>query len=151
MVALIVFFLLTAAAASAGAVFQPGEWYAALQKPPLTPPDWVFPVVWSVLYAMIAFAGWFLWRARDRDSSGTLVIALWGAQLVLNAAWSWIFFGLHLPGPALAEIAVLWLAILLVVVFGIRVHRVAAAMFVPYLLWVSFAAWLNFGIWRLNA
>jgi tryptophan-rich sensory protein len=151
MLALIAFFLLTAAAASAGAMFQPGDWYAALEKPALTPPDWVFPVVWSVIYAMIAISGWLLWRARDGSRDAMLATAFWAAQLVLNAAWSWIFFELHLTGMALAEIGLLWLAILLVVVFGMRVRPIAAALFVPYLLWVSFAAWLNFGIWRLNA
>ena len=151
MLALIVFFLMTAAAASAGAMFQPGEWYEALEKPALTPPDWVFPVAWSVLYAMIAFSGWLLWRARGRGRDAMLATAFWVVQLILNAAWSWIFFELHLTGLALAEIGVLWLAILLVVIFGMRVQRIAAALFIPYLLWVSFAAWLNFGIWRLNA
>lgn len=150
MFALAVFFILTAAAASIGALFQPGDWYAALEKPPLTPPDWVFPVVWTILYAMIAFGGWLLWRARGQGRAATLALVFWVVQLLLNAAWSWIFFELHLTGPALVEIIVLWVAILLVVVFGARVYPLAAGMFVPYLVWVGFAAWLNLGIWRLN-
>ena len=108
MASFIVFFLLTAAAATLGAIFTPGEWYAALVKPALTPPDWIFPVVWTVLYAMIAVAGWLLWRHRNADPSGLLIVGLWVLQLALNAAWSWIFFGLHLTGLALLEIAVLF-------------------------------------------
>ena len=150
MISFIVFFILTSAAAAMGALFQPGAWYAGLSKPALTPPDWVFPVAWTVLYLMIAVAGWMYWQGR-RYPSGRRVVALWGAQLVLNAAWSWLFFGLHLTGVALAEILLLWLTILLLMIDGYRTRPLASWLLAPYLIWVGFAAWLNLGIWRLNA
>lgn len=150
MIAFIGFFLLTAAAASIGALFQPGAWYAGLVKPALTPPDWVFPAAWTILYLMIAVAGWMLWRDRDQHPLGRRAVILWGSQLVLNAAWSWLFFGLHLTGLALVEIVLLWLVILLLVINGYRVRPLASWLLVPYLVWVGFAAWLNLGIWRLN-
>jgi tryptophan-rich sensory protein len=150
MASFIVFFLLTAAAATLGAIFTPGEWYAALAKPALTPPDWIFPVVWTVLYAMIAVAGWLLWRHRKADPFGLLIVGLWVLQLALNAAWSWIFFGLHLTGLALLEIAVLFGTILGVVLLARKTSRTASLLMTPYLAWVGFAIWLNFGIWRLN-
>jgi tryptophan-rich sensory protein len=149
-IAFIGFFLLTAAAASIGALFQPGAWYAGLVKPALTPPDWVFPAAWTILYLMIAVAGWMLWRDRDQHPLGRRAVILWGSQLVLNAAWSWLFFGLHLTGLALVEIVLLWLVILLLVINGYRVRPLASWLLVPYLVWVGFAAWLNLGIWRLN-
>ena len=150
MIAFIGFFLLTTAAASIGALFQPGAWYAGLVKPALTPPDWVFPAAWTILYLMIAVAGWMLWRDRDQHPLGRRAVILWGSQLVLNAAWSWLFFGLHLTGLALVEIVLLWLVILLLVINGYRVRPLASWLLVPYLVWVGFAAWLNLGIWRLN-
>lgn len=150
MASFIVFFLLTASAATLGAIFTPGAWYAALTKPALTPPDWVFPVVWTVLYAMIAVAGWLLWRHRHGDPSGRAAVGFWGLQLALNAAWSWIFFGLHLTGVALAEIVILFGAILFVILLARKTSRAASLLMTPYLVWVGFAMWLNFGIWRLN-
>ncbi len=148
--ALIVFFLLTAGAASFGALFPPGAWYAGLDKPILTPPDLVFPIVWAVLYAMIAVAGWLLWRARNGHPLGRAAVAAWCLQLLLNAAWSWLFFGLHLTAIALAELMLLWTAILATVLLSRRQAPVAAWLLLPYLAWVGFAGWLNFGIWRLN-
>jgi benzodiazapine receptor len=150
MASFIVFFLLTAAAATLGAIFTPGAWYAALVKPALTPPDWIFPVAWTVLYAMIAVAGWLLWRHRNADPFGLPIVGLWVLQLALNAAWSWIFFGLHLTGLALLEIVVLFGTILGVVLLARKISRVASLLMTPYLAWVGFAIWLNFGIWRLN-
>lgn len=150
-ISFVVFFALTVAAASMGALFQPGAWYAGLAKPALTPPDWVFPVAWTILYLMIAIAGWMVWQGRNQRPRGRRVVVLWGSQLVLNAAWSWLFFGLHLTGLALVEILLLWLVILLLVINSYGVRPLASWLLAPYLLWVGFAAWLNFGIWRLNA
>lgn len=150
MIALVIIFLLTAGAASFGALFPPGAWYAGLTKPALTPPDWVFPVTWTALYAMIAVAGWLLWRSRKRTATGHFAVAVWCLQLGLNAAWSWLFFGLHLTGIALAELAVLWTAILATVLLSRRQAPVAGWLLAPYLIWVAFAGWLNLGIWLLN-
>lgn len=132
-----------------GGQFEPGAWYAGLEKSPLTPPGWVFPVAWSALYLAMGVALFlFLERARRGDRLPGLV--LFGAQLVLNGAWSWLFFGLERPGLALVEIVALWALILATLVAFGRQRRAAAGLLVPYLAWVSFAAYLNFEIWRLN-
>jgi len=146
-VALAFFVAAVALAAAVGAQFQPGPWYAALQKPPLNPPNWVFAPVWSVLYLTIAVAGWLVWRARPES---ILPLSLWTGQLVLNATWSVLFFGLRRPGAALLEIIVLLLVLLLTTVSFFRVGRLQGALFLPYLSWVGFAAYLNAGIWFLN-
>ena len=136
-------------AASLGAVFMPGEWYAALQKPSWNPPGWIFGPVWSALYAMMAVAAWLVWR-RGGFATQRRPLALFLGQLTLNAAWTPLFFGLHRPGIAFAEIILLWLAIAATLVVFRPVNRVAAWLLAPYLAWVGFAAVLNFTLWRLN-
>ena len=137
-------------AASLGAVFTPGEWYAALKKPAWNPPAWVFGPVWTALYTMMAMAAWLVWR-RGGFAKQSRPLALFLVQLALNAGWTPLFFGLHLPGLALAEIVVLWLTIGAVLAAFRRVSRAAAWLLVPYLLWVGFATALNFALWRLNS
>lgn len=144
--ALVVFVLLVACAALFGARFEPGDWYASLAKPPLTPPNWVFAPVWSVLYLFIAVAGWLVWK----KDGARCALLLWAAQLILNALWSFIFFGLERPGTALAEISLLLVAVLATAFAFVRVHRPAAALLLPYAVWVAFAGYLNAGIWYLN-
>jgi len=142
--------LLCFAAASPGAVFMPGEWFAALKKPAWNPPGWVFGPVWTALYAMMAAAAWLVWqRGGWTEQRKPLLIFL--AQLALNAVWTALFFGLHRPGVAFAEIVLLWLAIVATLVAFRPVNRTAAWLLVPYLAWVSFAAVLNGTLWRLNA
>jgi translocator protein len=146
---LIAWLLLCFAAAAAGALFPPGEWYASLNKPSWNPPSWLFGPVWSTLYVMMAVSAWLVWRQggfiRQRWPLSIFLV-----QLVLNAAWSPLFFGLKQPGVAFAEIIVLWLAIAWTIAVFWRVHRVAAWLLVPYLAWVSFAAVLNGTLWHLN-
>ena len=142
-----VFVLLVASAAVFGAQFMPGPWYAELRKPPLNPPNWVFGPVWSVLYLAIAVSGWLVWRARPESP---LTLSLWAGQLILNAAWSFIFFGLQRPGAALLEILALLVVLLLTTASFFRVGSLPGALFLPYTVWVSFAAYLNAGIWYLN-
>jgi tryptophan-rich sensory protein len=143
---LLVFLALVALAAWSGATFLPGPFYAALQKPEWTPPDWVFPPVWGLIYLMIALAGWIVWRAQGLGPA----LWIWLAQLMLNATWSWIMFGRKQVDVALIDICGLWLAILAFIVVAWPVRRSASLLFVPYFLWVTFAAALNFEIWRLN-
>jgi tryptophan-rich sensory protein len=133
-----------------GAAFPPGEWYVHLDKSALTPPGWVFPIAWTLLYIAIGVALYlFLVQAPPPKRRGALVV--FGVQLVLNALWSWIFFGLHEIGAALVEIVALWLAIVAtMIVFG-RHSRVSAKLLLPYLLWVSFATYLTFAIWIMNS
>lgn len=144
---LVIFIALVALAAFFGAQFEPGTWYDGLRKPPLNPPSWIFGPVWSVLYLAIAVAGWLVWRARPESA---VPLALWGSQLVLNTAWSWLFFGLHLPGLALIEILVLLALLIATTVSFLRIRTLAGGLLVPYAAWVSFAAYLNAGLWVLN-
>jgi translocator protein len=138
-----------ASIASIGALFPPGAWYASLRKPGFNPPAWVFGPAWTTLYLMIAASLWQLWRA---PASAARTRALWwmALQLLLNAAWTPIFFGLHRPGWALLEIGLLWFAITAAGLAASRVSRAAAWLLVPYLAWVSFATVLNAAIWVLN-
>jgi benzodiazapine receptor len=141
--------LLCFAAASLGAVFMPGDWYAALKKPAWNPPGWMFGPVWSALYMMMAVAAWLVWQ-RGGFAAQRRPLGFFLAQLALNALWTPLFFGLHQPGVAFAEIVLLWLAIAWTIVAFWPLHRVAAGLLVPYLAWVSFAAVLNGTLWRLN-
>lgn len=140
-----VFIAAVAAAAAFGAMFMPGAWYAELVKPAWTPPNAVFGPVWTVLYVMIAVAGWLAWQAGARAA-----LAAWVVALALNAAWSWLFFGRQLIGVALADITLLWCAIALFIGLAWKPARWAAVLFIPYLLWVGYASALNLQIWRLN-
>lgn len=123
-------------------------WYAGLAKPSFTPPNAIFGPVWTLLYILIAISGWMVWRKIGFSPDRPLVI--YGLQLALNFAWSFIFFGAHLIGLAVIDILLLWLAIVWNIVMFWRVDRVAAALLVPYLAWVSFASALNIAVWRLN-
>jgi len=143
----IVFFALTFGVAALGAQFLPGPWYEALAKPSWTPPNWLFGPVWTTLYVMIAAAAWLVWQARPHLDH---VLGLWAAQLVLNGAWSWLFFGLERPGLAALDIIALLVAIVATAVAFSRVSRVAALLLLPYLAWVGFASALNLAIWSLN-
>jgi len=143
---LLVFLLLVAGAAYTGITYLPGPFYAALEKPTWTPPNDVFPLVWAALYVLIAFAGWIAWRAQGFGP----LLWLWLLQLCLNGAWSYLMFGEKQITYALVDIAALWLAILAFILVAWPVRRSAALLFVPYLLWVTYAAALNFEILRLN-
>jgi translocator protein len=145
--ALAVFLVLVSFAALFGAWFEPGLWYAGLHKPPLTPPNWLFGPVWSVLYLAIAVAAWLVWRSPRRSG---LALTLWGAQLLLNATWSFLFFGLQRPGLALVEIVALLLLVAVTAASFYRVLPLAGALLTPYAAWVGFAAYLNAGLWYLN-
>ncbi len=132
-----------------GGFFKPDAWYVALSKPSWNPPGWVFAPVWTALYALMGLAAWFVWRARGWSGAGT-ALALFVGQLVLNAMWTWLFFGLHRPDLALLEIALLWLVILATLLAFWRVRPLAGALLAPYLAWVGFAIVLNAAIWRKN-
>ena len=124
-------------------------WYASLQKPAWTPPNWLFGPVWTLLYLSMAVAAWLVWRERGFQGA-RLALALFAAQLVLNTLWSILFFGLKSPGAALAGIACLWAAIFATMTTFWRVTHLAGWLFVPYLWWVTYAAFLNYAIWRRN-
>ena len=137
------------AAAWIGSRYMPGAWYASLAKPAWNPPNWIFAPVWTVLYTLMAVAAWLVWRrAGFRGAAAALILFL--SQLVLNALWSYFFFGLHRPDIALLDIVVLFAAILVVAALFWRQDWRAGALMIPYALWVGFASCLNFALWRLN-
>jgi len=144
---LLLFLVLCFAAAAGGALFPPGPDYAALQRPAFAPPNWVFGPVWTLLYLMIAVAGWRLWRRAGWSHRAS---RLWLLQIGLNALWTPLFFGLQWRGVALLEIVLLWAAILATIFAARAVDRPASWLLVPYLCWVSFASVLNAGFWWLN-
>ena len=148
--ALIGWILLCFGAAATGAAFPPGEWYLSLTKPSWNPPGWIFGPVWTVLYVMMGVSAWLVWR-RGGFRAQRAPLTWFLIQLALNAAWTPLFFGLHRLGLAFAEMLLLWCAIVATLLAFRPVSRPAAALLVPYLAWVSFAACLNFTLWRLNA
>lgn len=131
-----------------------GEFYGALAKPAWAPPAWLFGPVWSALYVLMGVAAWLVWRApgatpADR-ASRRRGLALFVGQLGLNALWTWLFFAWKQGAAAFAEIALLWVAIVITTwQFG-RVRRLAAWCLVPYLSWVTFAAALTWAVWQRN-
>ncbi len=129
-----------------GFVTRPGEWYVRLAKPWFTPPNWVFAPAWTLLYVLIAIAGW---RTFTRDPLGVPMM-LWVVALALNFSWSPIFFRLHRPWPALFVILALLAAIIAFIALSWPRDALAALLFVPYAAWVAFAAILNAAICRLN-
>jgi tryptophan-rich sensory protein len=129
-----------------GFLTAPGDWYAQLAKPTFNPPGWVFGPAWTVLYVMIAIAGWRVWN-RDRAGWTT---KLWWAQLALNFLWSPAFFSAHQVGLAFAIIVILLAVILAFIVTSWRHDRAASWMFAPYAVWVAFASMLNGSILVLN-
>ena len=129
-----------------GYLTAPGEWYAGLDKPSFNPPGWVFAPVWTVLYMLIAVAGW---RTFERDRRGW-PMRLWWAQLALNFLWSPVFFAAHRIGLALAIVLLMLAAILPFIGMAWRQDRVAAWLFAPYAAWVGFASVLNGAVFALN-
>lgn len=146
-----VFFAACAGAASTGAMFSPGDWYERLDKPSWTPPNWLFPLAWTALYIGIAYAAM---RVATAESAAfrdvTLGLALWATQIAFNTLWSPVFFGLRRLGSALVVIVFLWSAVAATMLAFFAVDTIAGWIFVPYLLWCSYAGALNFAIWRGN-
>lgn len=120
-------------------------WYPALKKPRWNPPDKIFAPVWTTLYLIMAVSAWLVWEKGSQEWRSWPLV-LFSLQLMLNAAWSVIFFGLRRPDWALAEVVVLWILILLTMLSFWKVYWLAGILFVPYLLWVSFAILLNAAI-----
>ncbi|TGN73590.1 tryptophan-rich sensory protein [Bradyrhizobium yuanmingense] len=129
-----------------GATNPPGAWYASLAKPGFVPPNWAFPIAWTILYILIAVAGW---RTFRREPRGKAMLA-WVAQMALNFVWSPVMFTMHQIGAALVILICLFVAIVTYITIEMSRDRLAAALFVPYAAWVGFAGVLNAAIWRLN-
>lgn len=146
---LAVFIVICLVVGGSGAAFPPGEWYRQLAKPPFNPPAWVFGPVWTLLYILMGVSAWLVWL-RPGLPAARIPLLLFAAQMALNGAWSWIFFGGHQVGLALIDILLLWAAIAATLISFWRIRRPAAALLIPYLLWVSFATYLNAALWYLN-
>lgn len=128
---------------------RPG-WYETLTKPAWTPPSWVFSPVWTVLYTLMGIAAWLVWRTAGSWASARIPLALFVIQLMLNTAWSIVFFGQRDTTGGLMVIILLLFAIIATTVAFFRVNRVAGWLFIPYVLWVTYATTLNAGIVLLN-
>jgi tryptophan-rich sensory protein len=134
------------AAGATGALFEPGKWYESLAKPSWTPPDWLFPVAWSVLYLCIAAAA-----SRVAPLEGShYAMAFFALQIALNTLWTPVFFGLKRMGAGMVVLVGLWIAVAATLGLFWSLDRIAGLLFVPYLVWVTVAGALNYAVWRLN-
>jgi len=135
---------------STTAVFvQGGEWYDTLNRPVWTPPNWVFGPMWTLLYTLMGVAAWRIWLRHGYEFV-RVPLMLFLVHLFFNAAWTWLFFGLHLIVVAAVEITILWLFILVLMTLFFRYDRTAGWLLLPYFLWVSYAVTLNIGFVVLN-
>ena len=139
----------SAAAVGGFASASAGEFYRELVRPSWAPPGWLFGPVWTVLYVLMGVSAWLVWRARGFVQARSALV-LFIAQLAANALWTWLFFVWRQGALAFAEILLLWVLILATAVLFGRVSKLAAALLLPYLAWVSFASVLTFATWRLN-
>lgn len=148
---LIAWFVLSFAASFVGAIasIQAKSFYGLLSQPAWAPPPWLFGPVWTLLYAMMAVAVWLVWRNGGIHANRS-ALTLFLIQLAFNALWSWLFFAWKLGAWAFADIILLWVLIIATLVSFWRVSKLAGALLIPYLLWVTFAAVLNHALWQLN-
>ena len=138
-----------AAAVGGLASANAGDFYSQLVRPNWAPPAWLFAPVWTTLYAKMAVAAWLVWKDKGwRGASTSLTVFV--VQLAANALWTWIFFVWHLGAAAFAEILLLWLLIAATALMFRRIHKLAGALLLPYLLWVSFASALTYAMWQGN-
>lgn len=126
------------------------SWYVELIKPVINPPGWIFGPVWTALYLLMGIAAYLVWKNGWEKSDVRVALGVFGVQLILNATWSIVFFGLQSPGPALIELISLWFAIVATIIAFSKISRQAAWLLAPYIVWVTFAAYLNYSIWILN-
>jgi tryptophan-rich sensory protein len=132
------------------------SWYAGIEKSALNPPSWVFGPVWTLLFLLMGIAAYLVWISpvdpgdEEKRKNKRKALGIFGIQLVLNAIWSVIFFGLQSPGAAFVELISLWFAIVATIIAFSKISRPAAWLLVPYVLWVSFAGYLNYSVWVLN-
>lgn len=146
MMTFLIFLIACGAAASTGVIFKLGSWYEGLNKPGFTPPNWAFPVAWTIIYLLLAWAGY---RLSLIPGSQT-VLALWAAQIALNTLWTPVFFGAHQVLAAMVILLVLWLVVAVMVFMALRLDVITGLILFPYLAWLCVAAALNFSILRNN-
>jgi tryptophan-rich sensory protein len=141
-----IFLAACGAAATTGSMFMPGAWYRALSKPSWTPPDWLFPVAWTILYISSAVAAA---RVAPLEGSG-YAMAFWAMQIAFNTLWTPVFFGLHRIRAGFVVMLGLWIAVAGTMVTFFQLDWIAGALFVPYLVWVTVAGALNGSVWMRN-
>lgn len=124
-------------------------WYASLNRPSFNPPNWVFGPVWTSLYILLGISFFLIWKEKPSPNRN-LAITVFAIQMLLNFAWSFIFFYFNLIGAALIEIILLWISIISMIYLFYKIKPAAAYLNIPYLLWVSFATILNAGYYFLN-
>ncbi len=149
-VILVAAFIATLTAAAGGLLTQIGPWYRALRKPSWQPPDWLFAPAWTTIFALCATAAVLGWDAAPDATARARIVGLFMLNVVLNIAWSWLFFRLHRPDWAFVEVFFLWASILALIIVLWPLSQHAGWSLLPYLAWVSFAAYLNWTIVRLN-
>ena len=152
-VKLVISILASFAAGGIGSLFtfkSIPSWYAELKKPRYTPPNWLFGPVWTTLYIMMGISIFLVWRNGLTMNGVLLAFTLFWIQLVLNALWSIIFFGIKSKGGGVITIIVLWFLILATIIASFQVSVWAGALLIPYIVWVSIASYLNIRIWLLN-
>ena len=152
MMGLIVSIAICLGAGGLGAIATTPEidgWYKTIVKPSWNPPATVFGPVWTSLFVLMGVAAWLVWE-KPGLKTARLAMAMFAVQLVLNVAWSWIFFRLHQPGWAFVEMVILWFSIAATAALFLKHRKLAGMLMLPYLAWVTFASVLNFTIWQLN-
>ncbi|AVX22963.1 MULTISPECIES: tryptophan-rich sensory protein TspO [Pseudomonas] len=141
-----IFLLACCAAGATGIIFKPGAWYESLEKPSFTPPDWAFPVAWTTIYLLLAWAGYRLTLIPGSE----IVLALWAAQIALNTLWTPVFFGANRLVAAMVVLVLLWIVVAAMIVMALQLDIITGLILFPYLVWLSVAAALNFSILRHN-
>lgn len=150
---LVVSIVVSQLAGGLGAIFTTPAiptWYASLNKPAFNPPNTVFFPVWTTLYTLMGIAAFLVWRKGLHERRVRVALGIFVIQLVLNLAWTIIFFGLYSLFGAVVAIVFLWIAIVINIVAFWRISKPAGALLIPYALWVSFAGLLNYSVWMLN-
>lgn len=148
---LVISILIAQSAGFIGTFFTIGAiptWYAFLNKPTFSPPNWLFGPVWTILYTMIGISFYLIWINYKKNNSWAIKFFIF--HLLLNSMWSIIFFGLKNLSLALIEIVILWSSILYMIKNFYKINKLSSFLLIPYLLWVSFASILNLSIWMLN-
>ncbi|WP_288351013.1 TspO/MBR family protein [uncultured Thalassospira sp.] len=149
LIAFMVLCLIISAAGGAVTATSVNDWYAGLQKPAFNPPNWLFGPMWTIIYFLIAFSGWRVWlKAGIANAKGPFIV--YGLQLTLNLAWSFLFFGARSPFWGLVDIVILLALIIANCAMFLKIDRLAGILLIPYVLWVGFATLLNGAIWHLN-
>ena len=141
-----IFLLACCAAGATGIIFKPGAWYESLEKPSFTPPDWAFPVAWTTIYLLLAWAGYRLTLIPGSE----IVLALCAAQIALNTLWTPVFFGANRLFAAMVVLVLLWIVVAAMIVMALQLDIITGLILFPYLVWLSVAAALNFSILRHN-